>query len=444
MKTKRLLLCGCVAAAFGLAAFRMFDREPRYENKPLSEWIWLYFDEAREARFGVEARDAIRHMGKRALPYLLKWIEEDEPAWRKKLRLNLEWRLSRSLQTNFLIRPLLMAQTIDVQTIDRARFATVAFKALGPAASNVIPQLAIQMGKPPRGWHADNAMRALLYTRCPAALPPLLAVATNTSEDVAYRYKVITSLSQLGTNAFPAIPHLIAILSDDDPQLASAVISSLCDLRFEPKLVMPALIKTLQATSEVREAESIYQLDAFGEEARPVVPAIQWLINSRQMELRELREAITNALLEINPEVLTNHVQTSHAGLGKDIPQTNRLILESGDWIPGSGETQKALLAIQSFLETLPSPTGSFAEQDSAKEILEKTKGYGVRFIGKLREGRKVIVCNFFPAPKSGRDHLKKLQQEGLWVDGGGSSYWEVDYEPSTGRCLNFTCHAPE
>lgn len=420
-------------------AFRLYDREPRYENKPLSEWIRLYLEEARGASPGVEAREAIRHIGTNALPYLLRWIQQDEPPWRKKLRFDLERTLSPRFLTNFFMRPLL-----PTKTLERAYFATGAFRALGPAASNAIPELAIQMGKPPRGWNADNAMHALSYTRCPAALPPLLAVATNTSEDVSYRGRAIIILSNLGTNALPAIPHLIDILCDDDPRLAGDVICSLRYFRFEPKLIVPALIKILHATNEVRQAESFYRFGAFGEEARPVVPAIQRLITSRQMELRELREAITNALLEIDPEVLTNHVQTSHADLGHDIPQKNRLILESGDRIPGSEETQKALLAIQSFLETFPSPTNFWAEKDSAKEILEKTKGYGVRFTGKLREGRKVVVCNFFPAPKGGRDHLKELKQEGLWVDGGGSGYWQVDYDPSTGSCMNFTCNAPE
>jgi hypothetical protein len=106
------------------------------------------------------------------------------------------------------------------------------------------------------------------------------------------------------------------------------------------------------------------------------------------------------------------------AGVDTDIPQTNQVVLKSGAWIPTSEETQKALLAVQSFMEKSP-PTTPFAEKDAVKRILENTKRYRVQFTGKLREGKKLIWCNFFPAPDSGKDHFENWRRAPVMVDGG-------------------------
>jgi hypothetical protein len=134
----------------------------------------------------------------------------------------------------------------------------------------------------------------------------------------------------------------------------------------------------------------------------------------------------------------------AYASLDTDIPETNRVVLKLGAWTPTSEETQKALLAVQSFMETSP-PASPVAEKDAVKKILQNTRRYRVQFTGILREGKKMIWCNFFPAPDSGKkDQFENWTRVPVAVLGGGSWFWQVSYDLSTGNCLNFVCNALE
>lgn len=126
------------------------------------------------------------------------------------------------------------------------------------------------------------------------------------------------------------------------------------------------------------------------------------------------------------------------AGLATDIAQTNQVILSAGSWKPSLEETQKALAAIQVFLDK-PSSTNDWTKSE-IKKIREHTKKYRVQFMGVVREGRRVIWCNFFPAPrKDEKDHFQEWKQQEIMVDDGGFWFWQIDYDPSTGKCSKFT-----
>ncbi len=125
------------------------------------------------------------------------------------------------------------------------------------------------------------------------------------------------------------------------------------------------------------------------------------------------------------------------AGLEADIPQTNRVILSSGRWKPSAEETRKALAAIQTFLER---PSTNAWENSEIPKILKHTKEYRVQFFGIVRDGNRLIRCNFFPAPRQGeQEHYQDWQRQEIMVLDGGFWFWQVEYEPSTGKCLNFT-----
>jgi len=68
------LLLLAVAGVVGLivaGAFR--EREPEYQGKKLSEWVILHDDGSRaQSPQSQEAGSAIRRIGTRALPYLLR------------------------------------------------------------------------------------------------------------------------------------------------------------------------------------------------------------------------------------------------------------------------------------------------------------------------------------------------------------------------------------
>jgi hypothetical protein len=122
------------------------------------------------------------------------------------------------------------------------------------------------------------------------------------------------------------------------------------------------------------------------------------------------------------------------AGLDSDIPQTNRVVLSSGRWKPSAEEAQKALAAIQKFLEK-PSSTNDWTKREIEK-IQEHAKEYRVQFVGIVRDGKRLIWCNFFPAAGAfGAD----WKREEVRVMDGGFWFWQIEYDPNTGKCLNFS-----
>jgi hypothetical protein len=121
------------------------------------------------------------------------------------------------------------------------------------------------------------------------------------------------------------------------------------------------------------------------------------------------------------------------AGLDTDIARTNRVILSSGRWNPSAVETQKALAAIQKFLDR-PTTTNEWARGEIRK-ILEHTKEYRVQFVGVVRDRKRLIWCNFF---NTSDDFGKGWKEEKIEVMDGGFWYWQIEYDPAAGECLHF------
>jgi hypothetical protein len=125
------------------------------------------------------------------------------------------------------------------------------------------------------------------------------------------------------------------------------------------------------------------------------------------------------------------------AGIDTDIPQTNQVILPSGffpseHWKPSTEQTRNALIAVQKFLET-QAVTNNW-KAGEIKKILAHTKQYRVQFIGVTRNGKTIISCNFFPATGD----FGYWKREKVEVMDGGYSFWQIEYDPDSGNCLNF------
>jgi hypothetical protein len=124
------------------------------------------------------------------------------------------------------------------------------------------------------------------------------------------------------------------------------------------------------------------------------------------------------------------------AGLDTDIAITNRVILKSGDWSPAPEDVPKCLLAIQTFLEH-PGELDDYSKGD-VKSILSRTKDYRVQFVGVIKDGKKVIWCNFFPAPHDGLDIFPDWKEQTAKIHDGGAWFWHIYYDPSTEKCSGF------
>jgi hypothetical protein len=137
--------------------------------------------------------------------------------------------------------------------------------------------------------------------------------------------------------------------------------------------------------------------------------------------------------LLVLPLLLLALASRAAAGLETDIPQGSRAVLSSGQWRPSAAETDKALAAIQKFLEK-PVATDKWENREIQK-ILLHSKDYCVQFVGVVRDGKKIIWCNFLRA----RDVPLRWKQEKVTVADGGFWYWHIEYDPDTGKCLRFS-----
>ena len=128
----------------------------------------------------------------------------------------------------------------------------------------------------------------------------------------------------------------------------------------------------------------------------------------------------------------------SFGGIETKIPASNQVVLPPDAKLPTAEETQKALVAIHAFLEK-PGPTNEY-EAAAIKRILANFGSYRVQFFEKETDGKRLIWCNFFPAAVKGqRDSFDYWRKSQVLVSDGGSAFWDITYDPSTGKCSKFS-----
>ena len=106
--------------------------EPGYKDRALSQWLMEFDSSSSEKR--AEANEAVRQMGKRAVPFLVERLLQRTPLWKIKL--------TQLLQKQSIIRfrlPPLTESDIDAARRHARVFA--ACDALGPAGSGALPAL---------------------------------------------------------------------------------------------------------------------------------------------------------------------------------------------------------------------------------------------------------------------------------------------------------------
>lgn len=287
-----LILFGLLLAGGVLGLFFIGDREPEYEGKKLSEWVTnfatLYFPG--DSKF-QEAEEAVRHIGPRATPYLVRWLCWEPSRWRNKMPSALAHILQKLAPYSF--------GSDDTKRL----LATGSVKAigmLGPLPHGAVAELNIQMQTPRQGEGPNRAGIALasLGTQ---GIPSLTAALKNQSSVVRVRSAEL--FARTGTNAFPAVPVLIGCLKDADCDVAYLAARCLGKLRLRSDLVAPALaqcVLDVSARSDTRLA-AVWGLENFGQEA---VPAIGILRNALVDPDEWIRRAVTNALQKLDPKSL--------------------------------------------------------------------------------------------------------------------------------------------
>ncbi len=296
-KPRRILLLVAVAllAVVVVVALNR-SREPSYNGIKLREWVRMY-DPSNSNPNRDQADNAVLHIRTNAIPYLLKWISYDQPAWKAR------WYPR-------LIRLLTQVHQDWVVTDEQERLAdsaTKALRVLGPQAAGAVPDLGRLMNAPEANRSAERATHALWYIG-EAAFPTLLAGLTNQQTSVrltaaeGIRY-IIGKGGSLGTNGPLAASGLIQCLKHADEGLSLTAVRALATLTTLPDLAVPLLTDCLQDSRQYVPREAAVALADFGEKARVAVPALLSLLTNRYSGTRQ---AAADALLKIAPELLDN------------------------------------------------------------------------------------------------------------------------------------------
>jgi RNA polymerase sigma factor (sigma-70 family) len=245
--------------------------EPIYRSRLLSDWL-RDLDSSQPPEKREEAQDAIRHIGKRTLPYLV-------------MDLSSSGHQSISNTIHYL-KP-------DTRTPDvRSRQAVLAFEALGPMAPPAIPQLTNALEKNPgyvplalggigrtaipqllhaltngSFWVRDNTAAALanaLYSgrirsedasaALPVALKNLTYIDTNTLFLVNTRFRAAELLGALKANPEVSVPALMGGLEDTNVTVRMTCANALGHFGGEAAQAVPALQRAADSDAQVRAA----------------------------------------------------------------------------------------------------------------------------------------------------------------------------------------------
>jgi hypothetical protein len=223
--------------------------EPRYQGKPLSDWVSR-----------ADAETPVVTIGTNALPYLIKWIQYRSPAWTPKVL--------PSFVQQFLSR--------------RMELANGSIAAFGVLRDIAIP-----------------------------AIPELLQLVNAKNFEVGRRASmVISAMRDSVTHGDPAvtIPPLIEASDSPDPLIATCATRLLCDIVVwhGPELhldaVLAALIRNVGATNQSVRDCAIRGLGNLGRSARAALPALESAAINDPVQFN--RQDATNSLRRIGKEHL--------------------------------------------------------------------------------------------------------------------------------------------
>ena len=216
-KRRFFLILGIVILAGVLVAVFSREREPEYGGKRLSDWVEGLASYAVDSADAHLEEEAIRQIGTNALPYLVKWLSYEIPAWKTALYKIVDKTVKKQPDAWFL--------RWDKAT-SRAIGAELALKTLGPQAEAAIGELTKLLNDPKA---SQSAMRAAfnLHQMRNAGLPSLLTAFTNQQTTGGLKRFLTFTMGTFGTNARAAVPVLMQLLNDSDQALRADATNAL-------------------------------------------------------------------------------------------------------------------------------------------------------------------------------------------------------------------------
>ncbi|HTL16151.1 MAG TPA: HEAT repeat domain-containing protein [Patescibacteria group bacterium] len=215
-----------VVMALGLVVWQICRlREPVYEGKTFTAWM-----EDLDGRHpGPEydrAREAVRHIGRAAVPQLISVLRDRDASPKHKL---VKWAFEHHL-----------TKSKPVPVKEKQHRAVLACNVLGPDASAAIPALIALLND----GFTESFVGAALGRIGPEATVPLIGALTN--RNALVRAEVMIALANFPTNGTTVVPVLIQCLKDNAGFVRALAARSLGELTQEPTISIPALAGVLE------------------------------------------------------------------------------------------------------------------------------------------------------------------------------------------------------
>jgi hypothetical protein len=232
--------------------------EPVFNGKPLTAWAQQYGSNnwTRRKDLALEAEVAVRQIGTNAIPFLLDLMRARDSDLKKRLRKHLPQKWHDPLHLND----------------DSGKVRRIGAHGL-----------------------------AALGTNAPTAVPALIELATQHPDDDG-RYIAVFALRTLGPAAEGAIPFYIQSLTNKDNTIRNEAAVGLALIPHRSETTAPALLQYLESIENSQGWElysAVGLMWRLGTNAKPAVSRLLSLLNDSNPDVRE---AVTNALLWIDPE----------------------------------------------------------------------------------------------------------------------------------------------
>ena len=291
-KRGRVLLAAASVCLVGVCAWFILSRaepEPSYQGKPLTFWL-AAFDSGNwnpghpngpPAPSYEEAVHAFREMGTNGLPYLLRLIQKPHSRFTSLLG-----RAAVSLHLGKL-------QYSLFNSANERYSAASAVQAVGPGASNAVPELLQIYDRNPRSAFLQQFIPGFLGSIGPpaqSALPMLLKATTHTNQLV--RQNAIYALGMIGESPEVVVPVLARLLNDSSPSVQAYAAHSL-GLYGTNAIATVSALKALWSNSPPAAGRGVYL--GFGTSW-----GVDW--NSSLGLTADVRSEVRNALESISPD----------------------------------------------------------------------------------------------------------------------------------------------
>ena len=224
MRKRNIYLLLLAGAALALVLPVVFNREretePEYGGKRLSEWL-MQNSKSPPGAEKQEASNAICQIAPAAVPYLLKWMNYETPAWKSTLYRDVNPMLGR-------LKPSWQFNADPKFAL--AGGASSAFYELGPEVEGVLPALTKLLLSRRVSLLGAARVAGAIANRGNAGLSRLLELLADSHCDTRVKPFVVSAIGSFGTKAWAAIPALQPLLKHPDVRIRTAAINALLQI----------------------------------------------------------------------------------------------------------------------------------------------------------------------------------------------------------------------